>query len=63
VARDKNEAINSCITDMLALEDHIEKSGLRENVLPDISRTIEEVWHTPSNRAPRAEEASVGPSR
>jgi hypothetical protein len=27
VARDKNEAINSYITDMLALEDHIEKGG------------------------------------
>jgi hypothetical protein len=26
VARDKNEAINSYITDMLALEDHIEKA-------------------------------------
>jgi hypothetical protein len=26
VARDRNEAINSYITDMLALEDHIEKA-------------------------------------
>ncbi len=26
MARDKNEAINSYITDMLALEDHIEKA-------------------------------------
>jgi hypothetical protein len=26
VARDKNEAINSYITDMLSLEEHIEKA-------------------------------------
>ena len=30
-----------------------------ENVLPEISRTIEEVWHSQSAQAPRAEEVSV----
>jgi hypothetical protein len=44
---------------------YLREDGLpvRENVLPEISRTIAEVWHTQSSRAPRAEEASVGPSR
>ena len=32
-------------------------------VLPEISRTIEEVWHSQSAQAPRADEASIGPSR
>jgi ferritin-like metal-binding protein YciE len=52
VARDKNEAINSYITDMLALEDHIEKAingqltDLKDypdfqNELRQIHRTIE----------------------
>ena len=34
-----------------------------ETVLPEISRTIEEVWHSQSDQAPRAEEASIGPRR
>ena len=43
----------------------LKEDGLpvREDVLPEISRTIEEVWHSQSDQAPRAEEASVGPSR
>ena len=32
---------------------------VREEVLPEISRTIEEVWHSQSDQAPRAEETSV----
>jgi ferritin-like metal-binding protein YciE len=32
---------------------------VREDVLPQISRTIEEVWHSQSDQAPRAEETSV----
>ena len=35
----------------------------RENVLPEISRTIEEIWRTQSDQAPRTEETSVGRSR
>ena len=34
-----------------------------EDVLPEISRTIEEVWRSQSAQAPRAEEASIGPRR
>jgi hypothetical protein len=33
---------------------------VREDVLPEISRTIEEVWHSTSNQAPRAEEMPAG---
>jgi hypothetical protein len=33
------------------------------NVLPEISQAIEEVWHSQSAQAPRADEASIGPSR
>jgi ferritin-like metal-binding protein YciE len=33
---------------------------VRDDVLPQISRTIEEVWHSQSDQAPRAEETSVG---
>jgi hypothetical protein len=44
VARDKNEAINSYITDMLALEDHIEKAlrGQLEDLKdhPDVTRDL-----------------------
>jgi ferritin-like metal-binding protein YciE len=36
---------------------------VRADVLPEISRTIEEVWHSQSAQAPRADEASIGPSR
>jgi len=32
---------------------------VRDDVLPQISRTIEEVWHSQSDQAPRAEETSV----
>jgi hypothetical protein len=32
---------------------------VREDVLPEISRTIEEIWHSQSDQAPRAEETSV----
>ena len=43
VARDKNEAINSYITDMLALEEHIEKAlrGQLEDLknYPDVIAT------------------------
>lgn len=44
---------------------YLKEDGLpvHENVLPEISRTIEEVWHLQSDQAPRAEEASSGPSR
>jgi hypothetical protein len=43
----------------------LEEDGLpvRADVLPEISRTIEGVWHSQSDQAPRAEEASVGPRR
>ena len=36
---------------------------VQENVLPEISRTIEEIWHAQSDRAPRAAETSVAQSR
>jgi hypothetical protein len=36
---------------------------VREDVLPQISRTIEEIWHSQSDQAPRAEETSVARSR
>jgi ferritin-like metal-binding protein YciE len=36
---------------------------VRDDVLPEISRTIEEVWRLQSVQAPRAEEASSGPTR
>ena len=44
---------------------YLKEDGLpaQENMLPQISRTIEEVWRKQSDRAPRAEEASVGPTR
>jgi ferritin-like metal-binding protein YciE len=35
----------------------------RDDVLPEISRTIEEVWRSQSDQAPRAEETSVSRSR
>jgi hypothetical protein len=48
-----------------AVVSYLKEDGLsvRENVLPEISRMIEEVWRAQSDRAPRAAEASVGPSR
>lgn len=36
---------------------------VREDVLPEISRTIEEIWHAQTAQAPRAEETAVGRSR
>jgi hypothetical protein len=36
---------------------------VREDVLPEISRTIEETWHSQSAQAPRAEETSVSRTR
>jgi hypothetical protein len=47
VAKDKNEAINSYITDMLALEDHIEKAirGQLEDLknYPEVSRELTQI--------------------
>ena len=47
MARDKNEAINSYITDMLALEDHIEKAlrGQLEDLksYPDVVAEIRQI--------------------
>jgi hypothetical protein len=36
---------------------------VREDVLPEISRTIEQVWHAQSAQAPRADETAVGRNR
>lgn len=36
---------------------------VREDVLPEISRTIEEIWHSQSGQAPRAEATSVAQNR
>jgi hypothetical protein len=36
---------------------------VRDDVLPEISRTIEETWHSQSDQAPKAAETSVGRSR
>ena len=36
---------------------------VREEVLPEISRTIEEIWHSQSGQAPRAAETSIAQSR
>lgn len=36
---------------------------VRDDVLPEISRTIEEVWNSQSDQAPRAEETSVARNR
>jgi hypothetical protein len=43
----------------------LEEDGLpvRDNVLPEISRTIEEIWRSQSAQAPRAEETSVARNR
>jgi hypothetical protein len=44
---------------------YLKEEGLpvREGVLPEISRTIEEVWRSQSGQAPRADEVSVGQNR
>jgi hypothetical protein len=36
---------------------------VRDNVLPEISRTIEEIWRSQSSQAPRAEETAAGRNR
>jgi Domain of unknown function (DUF892) len=36
---------------------------VREDVLPEISRTIEEIWQSQSDQAPRAAETSIARSR
>jgi len=43
----------------------LQEDGLPVNqgVLPEISRTIEEIWHAQSDQAPRAAESSVAQSR
>jgi hypothetical protein len=43
----------------------LKEEGLlaREDVLPEISRTIEEIWHSQSTQAPRAEETPVARNR
>jgi ferritin-like metal-binding protein YciE len=43
----------------------LKEDGLlvREDVLPEISRTIEETWHSQSGQAPRAAETSVAQNR
>jgi len=43
---------------------YLKEDGLpvQESMLPQVSRVIEEVWRTQSDQAPRAEEASIGPS-
>jgi hypothetical protein len=43
----------------------LKEDGLpaREDVLPNISRTIEEVWHSQSDQVPQAAETSIGPRR
>jgi len=44
---------------------YLKEDGLpvQENVLPEISRAIEEVWHSQSDQAPKAEAAPIGRSR
>ena len=43
----------------------LKEDGLpvQENMLPQVSRAIEEVWRAQSGQAPRAEAASIGQSR
>ena len=43
----------------------LKEDGLpvREDVLPEISRTLEAVWHSESDQAPRTEAVSAGPRR
>ena len=36
---------------------------VRDDVLPQVSRTIEEIWRSQSDQAPRAEETAVGRNR
>jgi ferritin-like metal-binding protein YciE len=48
-----------------ALLRFLREDGLpvRDDVLPQISRTIEEIWHSQSGQAPRAEETAAGRNR
>jgi len=48
-----------------AVVEYLKEDGLPADgsVLPEISRAIEEVWHSQSDQAPRAEAASIGRSR
>jgi len=48
-----------------AVVEYLKEDGLPADgsVLPEISRVIEEVWHSQSDQAPRAEAASIGRSR
>lgn len=43
----------------------LKEEGLlvREDVLPEISRTIEEIWRSQAHQGPRAEPTAVGPNR
>lgn len=43
----------------------LQEEGLpaRESVLPEISRTLEEIWHSQSDQAPRTEATSTARSR
>jgi hypothetical protein len=43
----------------------LKEEGLlvREDVLPEISRTLEEVWHSRSDQAPRVDEVSASQNR
>jgi hypothetical protein len=43
----------------------LKEEGLlvREDVLPEISQTIEEIWHSQSDQAPRADESALGQRR
>ena len=44
---------------------YLKEEGLpvREGVLPEISRTLEDVWRSQSGQVPRADEVSVGQNR
>ena len=52
MARDRNEAINSYITDMLALEDHIEKAVKSQLTdLKDYPEVLAELRQIPPQRS------------
>jgi hypothetical protein len=40
-----------------------EGMAVREDVLPEISRSIEDVWHSQSAQAPRADETAIAQNR
>ena len=68
MARDKNEAVNSYITDMLALEDHIEKAirgqleDLKDHpeVIAELSRILRKVEHHISDLRGLSERRGAG---